>query len=106
MQDGTDPMIGETDQFPDPIKRYKNEASTLNTQADNNFYTPLPKEKIDPVMTTEADTKMPADLFPKPDFGEERDASYYIDQLKKGGGEYGGMDPLTSFLLTAGPANN
>ena len=99
-----DPFVGETDQFPDPIKRYKNEASTLNTQADNNFYTPLPKEKIDPVMTTEADTKMPADLFPKPDFGEERDASYYIDQLKKGGGEYGGMDPLTSFLLTAGPA--
>ena len=103
-QDGTDPMIGETDQFPDPIKRYKNEASTLNTQADNNFYTPLPKEDIDPVMTTKADMKMPADLFPKPDFGEERDSAYYIDQLKKGGGEYGGMDPLTSFLLTAGPA--
>ena len=99
-----DPFVGDTNQFSDPIKRYKNEASTLNTQADNNFYTPLPKEKIDPVMTTEADTKMPADLFPKPDFGEERDSAYYIDQLKKGGGEYGGMDPLTSFLLTAGPA--
>ena len=99
-----DPFVGDTNQFSDPIKRYKNEASTLNTQADNNFYTPLPKEDIDPVMTTKADMKMPADLFPKPDFGEERDASYYIDQLKKGGGEYGGMDPLTSFLLTAGPA--
>jgi hypothetical protein len=103
-QDGTDPMIGDTNQFSDPIKRYKNEASTLNTQADNNFYTPLPKEDIDPVMTTKADMKMPADLFPKPDFGKERDSAYYIDQLKKGGGEYGGMDPLTSFLLTAGPA--
>jgi len=27
----------------------------------------------------------------------------YISQIKAGAGEYGGMDPLTSYLLTAGP---
>ena len=27
----------------------------------------------------------------------------YIEEIKAGAGDYGGMDPLTSFLLTAGP---
>ena len=88
-------------------KDYGKEANILNQTYDNNQYTPLPISEEDtkatsPVLTTKKDMTMPE--YSKPDFGTERDASYYIDQLKKGGGEYGGMDPLTSFLLTAGPA--
>ena len=106
-QDGTDPMIGDTNQFSDPIKRYKNEAADLNTQYKNNSFVPYePNEQeikdTSPVLTTKKDMTMPE--YSKPDFGEERDAAYYIDQLKKGGGMDMGMDPLTSFLLTAGPA--
>ena len=83
------------------------EAEILNQTYDNNQYTPLPiseedKKATSPVLTTKEDMTMPE--YSKPDFGTEKDAAYYIDQLKKGGGEYGGMDPLTSFLLTAGPA--
>ena len=88
-------------------KDYGKEANILNQTYDNNQYTPLPiseedKKATSPVLTTKEDMTMPE--YSKPDFGTERDAAYYIDQLKKGGGEYGGMDPLTSFLLTAGPA--
>ena len=38
------------------------------------------------------------------DLGTPKTAEEYLAQLKKGAGEYGGMDPLTSFLLTAGPS--
>ena len=84
------------------------EAEILNQTYDNNEYTPLPiseedKKATSPVLTTEADREMPADLFPKPDFGPEKGVDYFKDILMQGGGEYGGMDPLTSFLLTAGP---
>ena len=34
---------------------------------------------------------------------EPKTQAEYIEELKAGAGEYGGMDPLTSFLLTAGP---
>jgi|5_EtaG_2_1085323.scaffolds.fasta_scaffold33756_2 hypothetical protein len=38
------------------------------------------------------------------DLGTPKTVEEYLAQLKKGAGEYGGMDPLTSFLLTAGPS--
>ena len=36
--------------------------------------------------------------------GKPKTSAEYIEELKAGAGEYGGMDPLTSFLLTAGPS--
>ena len=36
--------------------------------------------------------------------GTPKTQAEYIEELKAGAGEYGGMDPLTSFLLTAGPS--
>jgi len=84
------------------------EAEILNQTYDNNSFVPYPPTEQEikdtsPVLTTEANREMPADLFPKPDFGPERGVDYFKDILMQGGGEYGGMDPLTSFLLTAGP---
>ena len=38
------------------------------------------------------------------DIGQPKTTAEYIEELKAGAGEYGGMDPLTSFLLTAGPS--
>ena len=38
------------------------------------------------------------------DIGKPKTTAEYIEELKAGAGEYGGMDPLTSFLLTAGPS--
>jgi len=38
------------------------------------------------------------------DIGKPKTVEEYLAQLKEGAGEYGGMDPLTSFLLTAGPS--
>ena len=85
------------------------EAEILNQTYDNNSfvpYTPTEQEIKDtsPILTTEDARKMPADLFPKPDFGTEQGVDYFKDKIMAGAGEYGGMDPLTSFLLTAGPA--
>jgi len=102
-----DPFVGDTNQFSDPIKRYKNEAADLNTQYKNNSFVPYePNEQeikdTSPVLTTQADMTMPE--YSKPDFGPERDVKYFKDKIMEGAGEYGGMDPLTSFLLTAGPA--
>ena len=84
------------------------EAEILNNTADENKFVPYPLtpqeiKDTSPVLTTEANREMPKDLFPKPDFGPERGVDYFKDILMQGGGEYGGMDPLTSFLLTAGP---
>ena len=36
--------------------------------------------------------------------GTPKTSAEYIEELRAGAGEYGGMDPLTSFLLTAGPS--
>jgi len=36
--------------------------------------------------------------------GTPKTQAEYIEELRAGAGEYGGMDPLTSFLLTAGPS--
>ena len=38
------------------------------------------------------------------DIGKPKTTAEYIEELKAGAGEYGGLDPLTSFLLTAGPS--
>ena len=37
------------------------------------------------------------------DIGTPKTQEQYIEEIKAGAGEYGGYDPLTSFLLTAGP---
>ena len=36
--------------------------------------------------------------------GTPKTQAEYIEELRAGAGEYGGMDPLTTFLLTAGPS--
>jgi len=38
------------------------------------------------------------------DMGQPKTQAEYIEELRAGAGDYGGMDPLTSFLLTAGPS--
>ena len=38
------------------------------------------------------------------DIGQPKTQAEYIEELRAGVGDYGGMDPLTSFLLTAGPS--
>jgi len=38
------------------------------------------------------------------DIGQPKTQAEYIEELKAGAGDYGGYDPLTSFLLTAGPS--
>jgi len=38
------------------------------------------------------------------DIGTPKSQAEYIEEIKAGAGDYGGMDPLTSFLLTAGPS--
>ena len=38
------------------------------------------------------------------DIGQPKTQAEYIEELRAGAGDYGGMDPLTSFLLTAGPS--
>jgi len=35
--------------------------------------------------------------------GDPKGIDYFIEQLREGAGEYGGLDPATSFLLTVGP---
>jgi len=84
------------------------EAEILNNTADENKFVPYPLtpqeiKDTSPVLTTEDARKMPADLFPKPDFGTEKGVDYFKDKIMAGAGEYGGMDPLTAYLLTAGP---
>ena len=37
------------------------------------------------------------------DIGQPKTTDQYLAELTAGAGDYGGMDPLTSFLLTAGP---
>jgi len=85
------------------------EAEILNQTYDNNSFVPYPPTEQEikdtsPILTTEDARKMPADLFPKPDFGTEKGVDYFKDKIMAGAGEYGGMDPLTAYLLTAGPA--
>jgi len=38
------------------------------------------------------------------DIGTPKTQAEYIEEIRAGAGDYGGMDPLTSFLLTAGPS--
>jgi hypothetical protein len=38
------------------------------------------------------------------DIGQPKTQAEYIEEIRAGAGDYGGMDPLTSFLLTAGPS--
>ena len=69
-----DPFVGETDQFP-----------RLNTTP--RAFKPMEYENIN------IDELV----------GTPKTQAEYIEELRAGAGEYGGMDPLTSFLLTAGP---
>jgi len=90
-QDGTDPMIGETDQFPkietsmNLPNTFGNIDMTLPSLGENLNYT---SSKYD---------------GPKVDIGTPTSVEDYTAQIKAGAGEYGGMDPLTAYLLTAGP---
>ena len=38
------------------------------------------------------------------DIGQPKTQEQFIEEIRAGAGDYGGMDPLTSFLLTAGPS--
>jgi len=38
------------------------------------------------------------------DIGQPKTQEQFLEEIRAGAGDYGGMDPLTSFLLTAGPS--
>ena len=38
------------------------------------------------------------------DIGQPKTQEQFIEEIRAGAGDYGGVDPLTSFLLTAGPS--
>jgi len=69
-----DPFVGETDQFP----RLDTTPKTFKPMEYENI-------NIDELV------------------GTPKTQAEYIEELRAGAGGYGGMDPLTSFLLTAGP---
>ena len=90
-QDGTDPMIGETDQFP----KIETSMDLPDTSGNINMTLPSLGENLN-YTSSKYDG-------PKVDIGTPTSVEDYISQIKAGAGEYGGMDPLTSYLLTAGP---
>jgi len=57
------------------------------------------------IMTDIVDRSMHAEnpFVSDVDIGEPKTQEQYIEEIRAGAGDYGGMDPLTSFLLTAGP---
>ena len=59
----------------------------------------------DGIMTGIVDRSMHAEnpFVSDVDIGTPKTQAEYIEEIKAGAGDYGGMDPLTSFLLTAGP---
>ena len=59
----------------------------------------------DGIMTGIVDRSMHAEnpFVSDVDIGTPKTQEQYIEEIKAGAGDYGGMDPLTSFLLTAGP---
>jgi len=59
----------------------------------------------DGIMTGIVDRSMHAEnpFVSDVDIGEPKTQEQYIEEIRAGAGDYGGMDPLTSFLLTAGP---
>jgi hypothetical protein len=58
----------------------------------------------DGIMTGIVDRSMHAEnpFVSDVDIGEPKTQEQYIEEIRAGAGDYGGMDPLTSFLLTAG----
>ena len=82
-----------------------NLARPINTSVDvpdttGNINIGLPEDRAIPKYLSEEYTGG----ITETDLGEPKTVAEYLAQLKEGAGEYGGMDPLTSFLLTAGPS--
>ena len=86
-----DPFVGETDTFLDLDKTFdvtdtSGQISTdVNVDAGKSNYIPS--------------TYKGSDLS----VGEPKSIEDHIAEVQKGAGPYGGMDPLTTFLLSAGP---
>jgi hypothetical protein len=87
-----DPFVGETDQFP------KIDVTSGVQDTSGNIDTSLPSEGKGVEYLSEEFSAKPVDI------GKPKSVEEYLATLKEGAGEYGGMDPLTSFLLTAGPS--
>lgn len=60
----------------------------------------------DGIMTGIVDRSMHAEnpFVSDVDIGQPKTQADYIEEIRAGAGDYGGYDPLTSFLLTAGPS--
>ena len=87
-----DPFVGDTDQFP------KIDVTSAVQDTSGNIDTSLPSEGRGVEYLSEEFSAKPVDI------GKPKSVEEYLATLKEGAGEYGGMDPLTSFLLTAGPS--
>jgi len=86
-----DPFVGATDQFP------KIDVTSAVKDTSENIDTSLPSEGKGVEYLSEEFSGKPVDI------GKPKSVEEYLATLKEGAGDYGGMDPLTSFLLTAGP---
>ena len=86
-----DPFVGDTDQFP------KIDVTSAVQDTSGNIDTSLPSEGRGVEYLSEEFSAKPVDI------GKPKSVEEYLATLKEGAGDYGGYDPLTSFLLTAGP---
>ena len=66
------------------------------TEEGINLANPLPQARVYPDLVYE---NIDIDEM----VGTPKTSEEYIEQLQKGVGDYGGLDPATTFLLTAGP---
>ncbi len=71
---------------------------TDRVQAQNGYPNPV----LDTLQSETIETAQAPGI--NVDIGQPKTTAEYIEELKAGAGEYGGMDPYTSFLLTAGPS--
>ena len=85
------PFVGETDQFPNLDTTYN---VSSDTDVDPEVKVDIGKLGYTPPIFTGNDISV----------GESKSIEDHIAEVQKGAGPYGGMDPLTSFLLTAGPS--
>jgi len=85
------PFVGDTDQFPNLDKTFNVQDTSENIGTEVGFV----DKKLDftPSIFTGSD----------PSVGESKSIEDHIAEVQKGAGPYGGMDPLTTFLLSAGP---
>ena len=86
-----DPFVGDTDQFPNLDTRFNVLDTSENISPEVDFV----DKKLDYTPTVFEGSDLSV--------GEPKSLEAHIAEVRKGAGSYGGMDPLTTFLLSAGP---